>query len=84
MDVSAHPFKVGLPPADGHSAEPALDRRRTLPRQGGQFGNGLLVGLVKRPESCACQDLARTELVSAGHALVQLLPVPFAVPFRYP
>lgn len=84
MDVTVNPFMVGVPPADGHFAEPTLDRRRTFPIQGGQLADCLLVGLVKRPYFFACQHLARTELVFAGLAVVRLFPILFAVPFRYP
>jgi len=84
VDVSAHPVKAGLLPSYGDCAQPSLDRRLAFADDGGNLPNCLLVVHVQRPELAVGHLLACSELPTAGHALVKLLPVPRAVALRYP
>ena len=84
VDEPACPLKTGLLPPDVDSTQPALDGRRAFPCDGGYLADRLLVGLVKRPKLFVGHCVDRTELMSAGHALVKLFPVPGAVALGYP
>ena len=82
MDEAAHPVEAWLLSLDGDSAQPALDGRRAFPRRGGYLDDRLLFLLVQRPN--VTHRVTTAELLSAGHALVKLFPVPRAVALRYP
>ena len=79
VDEPAPPVKAGLFPPDVDSTQPALDGRRAFPCDGGYLADRLLAGLVERPKLLVSHRVTRAELVSAGHALVKLFPVPGAV-----
>ena len=84
VDEPACPLKTGLLPSDVDSTKPALDGRRAFPCNGGYLADRLLVGLVERPKLLVSHRVTRAELVSAGHTLVKLFPVPGAVALGYP
>ena len=84
MDKAAHSVEVWLLPLDGDSAQPALDGRRAFPRRSGYLDDCLLFRLVQRPKLVVGHCVSTAELLSAGHALVKLFPVPRAVSLRYP
>ena len=83
VDEPACPLKTRLLPSYVDSSKPALDGRRAFPCHGGYLADRLLVGLVERPKLLVSHRVTRTELTSAGHALVKLFPVSGAVAFGY-
>ena len=84
VDEPAPSVKAGLFPLDVDSTQPALDGRRAFPCDGSYLADRLLAGLVERPKLLVSLHVTRAELVSAGHALVKLFPVPGAVALGYP
>ena len=84
VDEPAPPVKAGLFPLDVDSTQPALDGRSAFPCDGGYLAGRLLAGLVERPKLLVSHRVTRAELVSAGHTLVKLFPVPDAVALGYP
>ena len=81
VHVSAS-FNHGLFPFHGHVAQAALDGRIAYAKSLGQFGNGLLVGLVQLPEAGLGWQFAVTELIAAIPTTECLDSFPFPVFLR--